>query len=98
MVLWAERERKRTEFLASLDDAEAAIARGEGISITEESMRKLADDISRRGRSRIAASQSLRAKRGNPFCPQTGGHPLVSAMDCRASLAMTRTPARDDGC
>src|SRR6185437_8047296 len=38
----------------------------------------------------------LRAKRGNPSCPWAGGYPLVSAMDCRASLAMTATPACDD--
>jgi len=30
LSLWEERERKRAEFLATLDDAKASLARGEG--------------------------------------------------------------------
>lgn len=60
LALWAERERKRAEFLTSLDDAEASVARGEGIGITQQSMRALADDVGRRGRARVAAEQRSR--------------------------------------
>ncbi len=55
LALWEERERRRAEFLASLDDARASLARGEGRVITEESMHKLAEDVKERGRLRLAA-------------------------------------------
>ena len=63
VALWEERENARVlaEFRASLDEAEASIAHGEGIEITRESMRALAEDVKRRGRARIAAeNQALR--------------------------------------
>jgi Arc/MetJ-type ribon-helix-helix transcriptional regulator len=53
--LWIERERRRDEILAAVDAAEASLARGEGIVITKESMRELAEDVKRRGRERLAA-------------------------------------------
>jgi putative addiction module CopG family antidote len=56
--LWEERERKRAQFLATIDSAEASLARGEGRVITEQSMRDLADEVKRRGRKRLAAEQS----------------------------------------
>jgi putative addiction module CopG family antidote len=55
--LWEERERKRAEFLASLDEAKASIAQGEGRVITQESMKQLADEVERRGLARLAAQQ-----------------------------------------
>jgi hypothetical protein len=57
--LWEERENARVlaEFRATLDEAEASIARGEGIEITRESMRDLAEDVKRRGRERLAAEK-----------------------------------------
>jgi putative addiction module CopG family antidote len=55
--LWEQRERGRAEFRASLDEARASIARGEGISITRDSMRELADDVKRRGRERLEAER-----------------------------------------
>jgi Arc/MetJ-type ribon-helix-helix transcriptional regulator len=58
LLLWGERERKRAEFLATLEDAKASIARGEGRVITEQSMRDLATEVKRRGRARLAADQS----------------------------------------
>ena len=61
LALWEERERQRIEFLASLREAEASLARGEGIVITPESIRALAEDTKRRGRERLAAQ--LAAKR-----------------------------------
>jgi hypothetical protein len=51
-----ERER-RSEILAAVDIAQASTARGEGIEITRESMRELAEDVRRRGRARLAAEQ-----------------------------------------
>ncbi len=55
--LWIERERRRAEILAAVDAAQASIDRGEGIEITQQSMRELAEDIKRRGRARLAAAQ-----------------------------------------
>lgn len=55
--LWEARERRREEILASIDVAEASLARGEGRAITEESMRQLAHDVGQRGRARLAAEQ-----------------------------------------
>jgi putative addiction module CopG family antidote len=60
LSLWEERERKRMEFLATLDDAKASLERGEGRVITQESMRELAEDVKRRGRERLAAEPSRR--------------------------------------
>ena len=60
LSLWEERERKRAQFLATLDDAKASLARGEGRVITDESMRELAEEVKQRGRERLAAEQSRR--------------------------------------
>jgi len=54
LLLWEERERLRSGFLMSLDDAKVSIARGEGTPITQASMQALAKDIQRRGRARRA--------------------------------------------
>ena len=58
LSLWEERERQRVEFLATLDDAKASLARGEGRVITEQSVRDLAEEVKQRGRARLAAQQS----------------------------------------
>jgi putative addiction module CopG family antidote len=58
LSLWEERERKRAEFVATLHDAEAAVARGEGRIITQETMRELAAEVQKRGQSRLAAERS----------------------------------------
>jgi putative addiction module CopG family antidote len=58
LLLWEERERKRAEFLATLDDAKVSLARGEGRNITQESMRNLAEEVKQRGQARLAAEQS----------------------------------------
>ncbi|HWB48254.1 MAG TPA: hypothetical protein VG651_04015 [Stellaceae bacterium] len=52
--LWVEREREREEILAALDVAEAELARGEGMIITKESMRQLAEEVHQRGLARLA--------------------------------------------
>ncbi len=51
-ALWEERERRRIEFCATIDDARASLARGEGRPITPESMRKLSTEVRERGRTR----------------------------------------------
>ena len=57
LLLWEERERARAEFLASLDESDASLDRGEGIPVTQDSMRALAEDVKRRGRKRFAAER-----------------------------------------
>jgi len=57
LELWEERERSRAQILAAVDRAEASLARGEGREITEEAMRQLAEDVTRRGMARLAAEQ-----------------------------------------
>ncbi len=47
LCLWEGRERRRAEFLATLDDAKASLACSEGRTITQESMRELAGDVKR---------------------------------------------------
>jgi Arc/MetJ-type ribon-helix-helix transcriptional regulator len=58
LALWEERERRRAEILAALDEAEASLARGEGRPITEESMKALPEVVRQRGRRRLAAERS----------------------------------------
>lgn len=60
LALWEDRERRRIEFLALLDEAEASLARGEGIEITPESVRALGEEIKERGRQKLAAELALR--------------------------------------
>jgi len=55
LALWEERERRRIEFVATLEDAHASLARGEGREITQDSMRKLSAEIRERGRARLMA-------------------------------------------
>jgi Arc/MetJ-type ribon-helix-helix transcriptional regulator len=55
LALWEERERRRVELVATLDDARAAISRGEGREITPESMRSLSAGVRERGRARLIA-------------------------------------------
>jgi Arc/MetJ-type ribon-helix-helix transcriptional regulator len=57
LSLWEERERTRAETLAAVDEAEAALLRGEGRAITQESMRELAESVKQRGRARLTADQ-----------------------------------------
>jgi Arc/MetJ-type ribon-helix-helix transcriptional regulator len=55
LALWEERERQRAEFLLTLDDARASLARGEGRVITQESIEQLASEVKERGRARLLA-------------------------------------------
>jgi putative addiction module CopG family antidote len=58
LLLWEAREVKRMEFLATLDDARASLARGEGLVLTRESARELSRDVKHRGQTRITAEQA----------------------------------------
>jgi len=57
LALWVERERRREEILAAIDEAEVSLARGEGLIITGSSVRELAEDVKRRGRARLRAEE-----------------------------------------
>ena len=59
LLLWEERERRRLEILAAVDQAEASLARGEGRSIaTPDGVRELTADITLRGVARLKADQT----------------------------------------
>lgn len=58
MALWVDRERRRSEILAAVDIARASIRGGEGMEITRESMRTLAEGIKRQGRAQFADERS----------------------------------------
>jgi Arc/MetJ-type ribon-helix-helix transcriptional regulator len=61
MSLWEERERRRLEIVAAVEQAEASLARGEGRRITtHEGVTQLTEDIRRRGMARLSAEQNLR--------------------------------------
>jgi len=60
LALWIERERRRGEILAAIDEADASLARGEGRVVTRESMRELAEEVHQRGMARLKREQSKR--------------------------------------
>jgi putative addiction module CopG family antidote len=60
LSLWEERERTRAEILSALEMADASLARGEGRTITAESMQQLANEVKQRGRAKLAAEPSSR--------------------------------------
>ena len=62
LELWEERERRRLEILAIVDEADASLARGEGREITEESMKALAEDVKQRMRHRIVTERSATSR------------------------------------
>jgi putative addiction module CopG family antidote len=66
LALWEERERRRAEILAAVDQAEASLAHGAGRVITQQSMRELAEEVKQRGRDRLAAEQSAPQSHGAP--------------------------------
>jgi Arc/MetJ-type ribon-helix-helix transcriptional regulator len=53
LALWEDRERRRVEFRATLDEARASLARDAGRPITQESMRVLSAEVKERGRARL---------------------------------------------
>jgi antitoxin ParD1/3/4 len=59
LSLWEERERIRAGILASVAEAEASLARGEGIVLeTEQDVRDFANDIKQRGRARLESEKA----------------------------------------
>ena len=57
LLLWEESELLRSEFAASLDQAQVSFARGEGRVIMRDSMQALAEEAKQRLRSRPIAEQ-----------------------------------------
>lgn len=58
LLLWEERERRRIEILAAVDEAQASLTRGEGRRVkTVEEAHQLVEDVKRRGMARLAAEQ-----------------------------------------
>jgi putative addiction module CopG family antidote len=57
LALWEERERRRLEIIAMIDEADASLARGEGRELTSESTPALVEAIKLRLRRRIAAER-----------------------------------------
>jgi putative addiction module CopG family antidote len=62
LALWEERERRRLELLAMLDEADASFARGEGIPTTEESVKVLVEEAKQRLRRRIEVERSATSR------------------------------------
>jgi putative addiction module CopG family antidote len=62
LALWEERERRRLEIIAMIDEADASLARGEGREFTRETTQALADDIKQCLRRRIAAERSATSR------------------------------------
>lgn len=58
LALWEERERRRLEILAMLDEADQSFARGEGIPVTEQSVKILVEEAKQRLRRRIEVERS----------------------------------------
>jgi len=55
LALWEERERQRAEFLLTLSEAKASVARGEGRDVTPDTIQQLAVEVKERGRARLMA-------------------------------------------
>ena len=54
LSLWEERERRRAEILADVEEARASLAQRKGRTVTsEEDSRRLADYIKQRGLARL---------------------------------------------
>ena len=61
LSLWEERERRRLEILASVEQAKESLAGGKGRTVTtREEVTQLAQDIRQRGMARLAAEQMPR--------------------------------------
>jgi putative addiction module CopG family antidote len=58
LALWEQRERRRLEIIAMVEEAQASLARGEGREITEASMNALAAEVKERGRRRLATERA----------------------------------------
>jgi putative addiction module CopG family antidote len=52
LALWESRERTRARLLAAVDDAEASLARGEGLMLTDADIPEFIERIHQRGLER----------------------------------------------
>jgi len=59
--LWTERQRRRAEILEAVERADASLAAGKGIPITEKSVREMAERVKRRGRQWLHAKRNDKA-------------------------------------
>jgi Arc/MetJ-type ribon-helix-helix transcriptional regulator len=55
LELWVVRERRRSEILAVVDEAEAALVQGKGIPIAADGISGLIADVQQRGRERLGS-------------------------------------------
>lgn len=62
LALCEERERRRLEIVAMIDEADASLARGEGREFTKESTPALVEEVKQRLRRRIAAERSATSR------------------------------------
>ena len=53
LALWEQRERRRLEIMLMIDEADTSFARGEGTSLSDESLHSLIDESKERLRRRI---------------------------------------------
>jgi Arc/MetJ-type ribon-helix-helix transcriptional regulator len=85
LALCEERERQRAEFLLTLEGGRASLARGEGGSITVESVLQLAPDVKTRGLARLLRELSADSCGDRMIC--CGLAPCVSLghLDCNHS-------------
>jgi putative addiction module CopG family antidote len=61
LSLWEERERRRLEIVAAIEEAEADVARGDVITIdTPEAARALAERVKMEGRKRLESERNLK--------------------------------------
>ena len=61
LSLWEERDRRRLELVAAIEEAEADVARGDVITIdTPEAARALADRVKMEGRKRLESDRNLK--------------------------------------
>jgi putative addiction module CopG family antidote len=59
MLLWEERERRRLEILAAVDQSETSLARGEGRVIRcEADLDQLVEDVKHRGMQSLSSEQT----------------------------------------
>ncbi len=95
LALWEERERTRAWILAAVDEADASLARGEGRTITQQSMMDLAAEAKQRGRARLAAERETRGWRQRSPGERTARQRLLSSFE-NSAAALTadvhRTP------
>ena len=60
LALWEERERRRLEIVAAVEEAETGVARGEVTRIeTPEQMQALAEEIEKAGREKFERARNV---------------------------------------